>query len=252
MRSAAIIAAQTLREQWKNRFLQLLLIFGGALVYAALLLGAMAMEQEHRVLVNFGAGLIELAGLAAVVVGAAYAVLRDMENKTIYLILSRPVSRGAYIAGKYAGLLLAAAAAMACMAAMHILLLKMRGADAGAGYWAVIFSSWLKAAVAGALTMLVSLISTSSLSALLMSCIFWTLGHFTGELQYLSSRLAGPAAFAVKPILWIIPDLSLLNLRDSLAAGAPHAPWSVMLGYSVLYAAVCLGLSCALFSRKEF
>jgi len=252
MRTVVIIALHTLREQWKNRFLQLLLIFGGVLIYAALLLGAMAAEQERRVLLNFGLGLIELSGLAAVVVGCAYAVLRDMETKTIYLILSRPVSRGAYIVGKYAGLMLAAAAAMACMAVLHLLLLKFKGADAGAGYAAIIFSSWLKAALVGALTMLVSLISTSSLSALLMSGIFWTLGHFTGELRYISSKLGGASALLIQPLQWVIPDLSLLNLRDSFAAALPHASWSVLLGYSALYCGVSLALACLLFSRKEF
>jgi len=84
------------------------------------------------------------------------------------------------------------------------------------------------------------------------SGIFWTLGHFTGELRYISSKMGGVAAIMTKPLLWIIPDMSLLNLRDSFAAAVPHAPWSVMLGYSTLYCGVSLALACLLFSRKEF
>ncbi|MDD2773807.1 MAG: ABC transporter permease subunit [Elusimicrobiales bacterium] len=252
-RIASIIALEALREQWKNRFFQLVVIFSGVLLYAALLLGAMAVEQERRVLLDFGQGLIELAGLASVVLGCAYAVLRDMETKTIYLILSRPVPRRAYIAGKYAGILLGAACAMACMAALHILLLKFRGAAPGAGYAAIIFSSWLKAAVAGALTVLVSLISTSALSALSMAGIFWTLGHFTQELRFISSRLSPAAALLSKLLIWIIPDMGLLNLRDAYAAASAAAPaWGMIIGYSAVYSLVCLALASFIFSRKEF
>jgi ABC-type transport system involved in multi-copper enzyme maturation permease subunit len=247
-----IIALETLREQWKNRYFQLLVIFAGVMLYAALLLGAMASEQEHRVLLDFGQGLIELAGLVTVLLGCAFAVLKDMETKTIYLILSRPVSRRAYLCGKYAGIAAGAACAMLCMAALHLLLLKLRGGGPGPGYAAIIFSAWLKAAVAGALTMLVSLISTSALSALSMTGIFWTLGHFTGELRFITSRLGGAAGIIAKPLIWLLPDMNLLNVRDAYAAGAQHAHWTGILVYCAVYCTACMALSTALFSRKEF
>ena len=247
-----IIALETLREQWKNRYFQMLVIFGGVMLYAALLLGAMASEQERRVLLDFGQGLIELSGLATVMLGCAFAVLKDMETKTIYLILSRPVSRRAYLCGKYAGIIAGAACAMFCMALMHLALLALRGGGPGTGYAAIILASWLKASVAGALTLLVSLISTSALSALSMAGIFWTLGHFTGELRFITSRLGGMSSLLAKPLIWLLPDMGLLNIRDAYAAGSPHAPWSGLLAYCAVYCAACLGLSAALFSRKEF
>ena len=72
------IAAHTLRQQWKDRFLQLVVIFGGILVYAALLAGVLAVDAEQRALMDFGLALAELVGLAAVLFGCSSSILRDM------------------------------------------------------------------------------------------------------------------------------------------------------------------------------
>ena len=104
--------AHVFSDQWRDRYFQLVLLFGGGLIYGSLLLGQLAVEQEGRVLFNSGALLIELAALGALLYGCASTILRDMEAKTIYLLLSRPVPRWVYIAGTYSGL--GAAAGRGC------------------------------------------------------------------------------------------------------------------------------------------
>src|SRR5262252_8732874 len=91
------------REQWRNRSFLVALIFSGVLIYASLLLGALSVDQELRALVDFGQSFIELMGLGLVVFGAATGILREMETKTLYLILTRPVPRWSYLLGRYLG-----------------------------------------------------------------------------------------------------------------------------------------------------
>lgn len=247
------IAFQVFREQWKNRFFQLVILFGGIIIYAALLLGAMAVEQEQRVLMNFGLGLIDFVGLAAVVFGCASAILLDMETKTIYLILSRPVPRAAYLAGKYAGIMLTVAAAIAAMGALHYALLLLKGFNPGWSYCGYLFAAWLKTLIIGGLTILVSLISTSLLSAVVIAVIFWTLGHFLAEVRFLATKLGGAAGAFLKPFLYIVPNMSLFALQDINAAPeSAFAGWPALCGYAALYSLVCVFLAFALFRRKEF
>lgn len=245
------IALQVFREQWKNRFFQLILLFGGLVIYAALLLGAMAVEQEQRVLMDFGLGLIDFVGLAAVVFGCATALLRDMETKTIYLILSRPVPRAAYLAGKYLGIMLTVAAAIAAMGAVHYSLLALKGLTPGWSYAGCLFAAWLKTLVMGGLTVLVSLVSTSLLSSVVIAVVFWTLGHFLPEVNFLAQKSGGLAGLVLKPFLYIVPNMSLFAVNET-ASALVVSGWHKLAGYAVLYAAVCMSVALALFRKKEF
>ncbi|MFA6582983.1 MAG: ABC transporter permease subunit [Elusimicrobiaceae bacterium] len=247
------IAFQVFREQWKNRFFQLIIIFGGLIIYAALLLGAMAVEQEERVLTDFGLGLIDFVGLAAVVFGCATAILRDIETKTIYLILSRPVPRWSYLCGKYAGIMLTVAAAIAAMGAVHCSLLLLKGFRPGGVYFACLGAAWLKTCLMGGLTVLVSLISTSLLSSVVISVVFWTLGHFLAEVRFIADHMGGVAGLLLKPFLYLVPNMAVFDMKDALSAVPPvHAGAGAVLGYCALYVSVCMAYSIWLFRKKEF
>ena len=248
------LARHVFSDQWRDRYFQLVLLFGGGLIYGSLLLGQLAVEQEGRVLFNSGALLIELAALGALLYGCASTILRDMEAKTIYLLLSRPVPRWVYIAGTYAGLGAAAGAAVLCMGTLHFILLTAKGAaPALSSYLLVLVAAWLKAMVVGALAVLVSLVSTSLLSAMMIAVFCWTLGHFMPEASFLAGRLQGPATWLVKPLLWLVPNMSLYNYRDSLELPSGAFPgWEILLSYSALYCAACLLLSVWLFRKREF
>lgn len=250
LRAAGAVAANTVHESARSRFFALCLVFGGVVLYASLILGLLAADQETRVLLDFGLSLIELLGLAAAVYGSATIVLREMETKTIYLILTRPVSRAAYLLGRFAGLMAATGLAMLVMAALHLALLFAKGWAWTPVYAAALAGSFLKVLVVAALTLFLALFSSSILTALVIALILWTLGHFLAEIRFMihwgaDVRLLMP----LQGLSYIVPDLQLLNLRDRLAhAGSLLPP----LGYAVAYAAVWLGLAVARFSRKEF
>jgi len=94
-----ILALGQWREQWRNRSFLVALFFAGILIYASFLLGTLAVDQETRALLDFGLSFIELMGLGLAVFGAATGILREMETKTIYLVLTRPIPRWVYLLG---------------------------------------------------------------------------------------------------------------------------------------------------------
>lgn len=244
--------SHTFYEQWKNRFFQLVLIFAGVILYAAILLGVMADEQEARVLTDFGLGLIELVGLAAIIFGCAAAILSDMESKTIYLVLSRPVPRPVYLMGKLFGLFLTVGTVMACMGLLHIALLYTRGFSPPQFYCKILFLSWVKTILTGSLALFVSLFSTSILSTVVISFIFWTLGHFLAEARFLLEKTQNAAVAFVKPLLYIVPNLQLYNLKDRWDIAASGPDWPVVIVYALMYSTACALASVWLFRKKEF
>ncbi|HAM35869.1 MAG TPA: hypothetical protein DEB40_08480 [Elusimicrobia bacterium] len=256
MRNIAILALTGWRENLRSRFYLLTLAFAGFFLYASLILGVLAVEQELRVLLDFGLGFIELVGLAGAIHGATTMILREMDTKTIYLILARPVRRGEYLLGRFLGLMLSVLASMLLMAAFHLAILWFKGWRGPEPYALALLGAYLKVLVTAALATFLALFSSSVLAAGVISGVLWTLGHFLPEIRFLISHGAGRAAVAPLTFLsWVVPDLQLYNLRDRVTATALSAPeaalwwWGL---YAALYAAAWLSLAWMLLRRKEF
>ncbi len=255
MRALWPIASNTLREQWRSRAYQVALLFAGVMLYLSLLLGMLAVDQELRALLDFGLGFIETLALAAAVFGAANQLLREMETKVVYLVLSRPLSRGSYLLGRVLGLALSIALAVLAMSALHLSILFFKGWAWHGDYALAVFGILLKLLIAVSLTTLLALSTTSPLSALTMTGILWTLGHFIQELNFLARRLGeSTASWPLLALLRLLPNLELLNFRDRIAlpeALGTSSPVLFGLIYSLAYSAACLLLAQALIRRKD-
>jgi ABC-type transport system involved in multi-copper enzyme maturation permease subunit len=254
MNNVWILARNSWQENVRGKFFALSLVFAALILYISVLLGALAADQETRVLYDFGLSFIELMGLAGALYGATTVIMRELETKTIYMILTRPVSRGQYLMGRFLGLALSAAAAMAAMAAFHLVLLFAKGWKWDNAYLLGFVGAYLKVLVTAALAAALTLFSSSVLTALSITLILWTLGHFLPELRYMMAW--GPSQWAIVPLRAlsvVIPDLQLLNFRDQLAAEASRRPpvWLAVV-YAPAYAAIWLAVARALLKKKEF
>jgi ABC-type transport system involved in multi-copper enzyme maturation permease subunit len=241
------VALNSFSENVRNKFFAVFAVFAFAAVYASVLAGVMAVDQEARVLTDFGLTFIELIALAYALFNASSVLLREAETKTIYLVFSRPVPRWAYLAGKLAGSLLTSAVMLALMGAMHLLLLRLRGFPPPADYAWALAGSLLKLSVITSLAFFVSLFSTSAVSTLVISGVIWTAGHFAAETRFLAEHSPGVKGVLLRAAIWLIPNFQLFNVRDSggtlsPAAFAAAALWTAGAGLAAL----------ALLWRKEF
>ncbi|MBI3299475.1 MAG: ABC transporter permease [Elusimicrobia bacterium] len=254
MNAAMVLAVNTWRQLLRTRFLPVVVLFGGVLVYLGLLLGALAGDVEPRVLLDVGMAVVEVMTCGALAYCAASGVLLEIEQKTLYLILTRPVPRPAFLLGRYAGAVAASATAAAAMTACVASVLLVKGAPAGTDLLLALWGALLKGLVTAAVATLLALVSTSVLSAMTMTGVVWVLGHFVAEIRFLAQHTQSLAAKALLPAVWLLPDFALLNYRDRLHLPGAGLGESLALGalYAVLYSAVCLGLTTALFRRREF
>jgi ABC-type transport system involved in multi-copper enzyme maturation permease subunit len=106
------IARYTFLQQFRNRLYLVVVLFGLLMVAASLLFGALAGDQEVRVILDLGLVTAEIFALATAVFGAVTLVVEEMESKTIYLILDSPVPKPVYVLGRFLGLLLAVGASL--------------------------------------------------------------------------------------------------------------------------------------------
>ncbi|OIO05251.1 MAG: hypothetical protein COX65_09575 [Elusimicrobia bacterium CG_4_10_14_0_2_um_filter_56_8] len=244
------VAFNSFFESVRNRFFTLFAVFAFTAVYASLLAGVMAVDQEARVLADFGLALIELTALAYALFSASSALLKEAETKTIYLVFSRPVPRWAYLAGKLAGALLTAALMLIVMGGIHLSLLAFRDFGLPDCYAWALAGTFLKLAVIISFAFFVSLFSTSAVSTLVISSVMWTLGHFAAETRFLAEQAPGLKGAAFKILLWLIPNLQIFNARDSAGAACALGP-AVFFSAAAWVAASYLAALWML-SRKEF
>lgn len=253
MSALLTLARITFLQQFRNRLYWVIVLFGLLMMAGTLLFGALAADQELRVIGDVGLGTAELFALAVGLFGAVTLVLEEIESKTIYLLLTRPFPRWLYVAGRFLGLVFAVWASFAIMEVLHLGLLFAKGWKPDAELLAAIPMSGLKVMVLTALALLCSLAFTSAPTATIFAVFFWCLGHFTKEIIFLAGKSSAAAGLFAKGFVWLLPNLSLLNLRDHFdVPGAPMADMGGAVVYALLYTAACLVLSAALFSRKEF
>jgi len=264
MKAILSIAKITLIEQIRNRLYLVILFFGATILVASLLVGALAPGYRVRVIFDLGLVAIEIFGLITAVFGAVNLVLQEVETKTIYLILTRPVNRMSYLFGRFVGLIVAVAATMVFMALIHILVIVFRPyqfqvflerVDFWHIYPLIIAMSIGKMFMTTAIALFFSLFATSSVSALIFTVSFWVAGHFGTELAFLiDTSFKGVAAILVHFISWILPNFQYFNFRDIFSfpnfSGYQYVGKAWM--YGVGYASFFLALSSFLFSKKEF
>lgn len=254
MDSVLSIIRYTFLQQFRNRLYLVIIFFGALLAGVSLLFGALAADQELRVILDFGLATTELFGLVTAIFGAVTLILEEMESRTIYLVLTRPLPRGFYIVGRFLGLLAAVGASMALMSVLHIGLLLLKGWEPDPRFFQCLPFMGLKVMVVAALAVFFSLFSSSAVASVVFTFFFWLLGHFGPELRFLSEK-AGNVLTAAggRVFLFVLPNLQVLNYRDVFhAPGVEAGQFAWAAGYALLYAAAALLLSLALFSRKEF
>ena len=137
-RRIAAIALNTYREAVRARIL--LGLFGLAIATAlySIAVGEFALKNAARVVADLGAASISIYGIVVAVVIGATSLYRELEQKTIFPILARPVRRAEYLVGKYAGTLLTVAVFIALDAAAVLLILARHGGRSWAAIGAAV------------------------------------------------------------------------------------------------------------------
>jgi len=253
MRKIFGIARYTFIEIFRNKVWYVLILFSAILIVSTLLLGTLGGEQKDRLILDLGLATIEMIAFLSTVFAAVNLVLAEMESRTLYLILTRPVARVIFIVGRFLGLIAIMTCAFLLMSAAHIGLLTYIHAAPDRHYFLSLLFSWEKIVVITAVALVFSLFSTSAASALTFTFFFWIMGHFSTEILYLARKASRPfLIFLCKTFYYIFPNFQSMNIRDiPPEITNPRWLWAAG-GYGLSYTCVCLLFTALLFRKKEF
>lgn len=249
------IAFNTFREAVRDRVLYNLVVFALLIVGSSLIFGQISIGVERLVLVNLGMTAISLFGIVIAIFIGIGLVSKEIEKKTLYTVLARPVQRWEFIVGKFAGLVgtltvNAGFMAIGFFAALLYLTHKFVAAD---GYLLVaLYFIVLEFVLITALALLFSTFSTPLMSAVFAFALF-VIGTFAEDLRGFAAMSTGAAKVVTEIIAWLVPNFAAFNVISQVAHAQAVSGRLILFNtvYAILYAAVCLAASVLIFERRD-
>jgi len=252
MKTAAI-AVNTFREAIRDRILYLLLAFAILMIVSSRVLSLLTVGAEEKIVKDIGLASLSLFGVATAIFVGVGLVFKEIEKRTVYTLVSKPIARSQFILGKYLGLVLVLAVNLSIMTGAFYLLLALRGwMDAGITRAVVLI--FVELLLVTAIAILFSSFSTPILSSLFtVTC--YVIGHLSWGLLLLADRVQGRFGRAVCTALyWVLPNLEALNVKGMVVHG-DTVPWTRVLDgcvYGLSYTALVLTLAVLVFRRRDF
>ena len=257
MKKIMAIGEYTVKENIRHKIFYTIFVFALVIIASSVLFSMLSGEEETRVILDVGLGAIEIFAFLSAIFAAVGLVLGEMENKSVSLILVRPVRRFEYIWGRYCGILSISLFNILLMSSGLLFLLFIKGWTFDFRLLLAITFIFLKVVIISALAILISLISTSPISSISATFFLWILGHVTDHLKYLNHVLLEEGVkitIFLKAIYYLLPNFQYLNVKDYIGYPNPLAGATIFwqVAYSLAYASVAIWLSVLVFSRKEF
>ncbi|RAL22775.1 hypothetical protein DL240_07705 [Lujinxingia litoralis] len=256
LRQISAFSLNTLLEGLRNKVLYAVLLAALGALGAASAFGALSLHQEERLFNNLVFVIGHLFLVALAIYQGVNALWREIDSKTIFTVLSKPVTRGAFLVGKYAASAAILTLCWALMFGAKALAALALGYDVGALHLATYLGSWMQLMIVLATAFFFSAFSGPLLSALFTFGLF-VLGSLTPQLADAArqfSQEGNPVHLILQAALLVIPDLEKLNLSYELANAM--AVGSTYLLQALLYTGVCvtllLSLAYLIFSRRDF
>src|SRR5437016_5597959 len=213
------IAYNTFREAIRDRVLYNLVFFALLLVGCTPLFGKISIGLERIILVNLGLTAITVFGMVIAIFIGIGLVSKEIEKKTLYTVLSRPVRRWEFILGKYFGLSLTLAMNTLFMAAgffAALLYVAHSFTRADLSLLAAVYFIMLQFMMIVAITLLFSTFSSPLLSAL-FAFGYFLIGNFAEDLRGAANLLDGVSRTLVLGISYLVPNFTALNIIARVA-----------------------------------
>ena len=263
MQKILAIAGNTFRETVRDKILYNLILFALIMIFSSLALGQLTLGNEDKVILNLGLAAISIFGtIIAIFIGTGL-VYKEIEKRTVYALLAKPVRRAELIIGKYFGLLFTLFVNLIIMTAGIELALFYAGVDTPWSYVRIlpaVFMIFLSLCLVTALALFFSTFSTPALSVL-FTLFLWIIGHFGNDIKAFGELTKSVATRWLCGVLYyLIPNFSNFQLLDGRyvlqADGYSQAatPWAAagVVFYCIVYATLIISFGIMIFQRRDF
>ena len=247
------IAVNTFRENLRDKLLYNLLIFALLMIGSSLILMRLTLGEFHRLILDIGLGSINFFGvLIAIFVGIGL-VSKEIERKTIYTIVSKPVARYQFLLGKYVGLSLTLLINTSIMACGLLAVLYVQEVPIHTVLFKALGLIVVEFMVITAVALLFSTFSSATFSAIFTLALY-VIGHLTPDLKAFGEKMGGLGKPILEGMYYVLPNLDRFNLKGHVThrLDLPLGDLLMIAAYGMAYTAFLLMLASVIFQRRDF
>lgn len=253
-----IVAQNVFWEVIRDRILYLIIFYALFLLGAVRLLPEVATTTSEKMVLDFGLAGMSILGLIVAIFVSAGLINKEIDKRTVYVLISKPMSHSEFIVGKHLGITGVITVLIAAMTGIYLGVLALSQTPYPSleslllAALFMIFELSLMAAVA----ILFGVFLSTILATLLTFGVYF-MGHLSQDMMRLNQLVDNPGFQRITQIIYLIfPDLSKLDIKNVAVygLGALPAPETLALnvGYGLIYIILLLAIAIAIFSVREF
>jgi ABC-type transport system involved in multi-copper enzyme maturation permease subunit len=246
------VARATLREVLRERVLLSLVFYAIMMALAALLAHDLTIRQEVKVVKDVGLAGVDVFGtLVATFVGVSL-VSRELERRSAYVILAKPLTRGEFVFGKFAGFALALGVYVASMTLLLYGALGLARVAFDPGLLGALLALYLATLIVAAIAVAASTVASTTLATILTFSIVLA-GRYSDVIANAQQTNPEAPTWLLRGLYIVLPSLRHFDFKDRVVYGAGVAAGDLLLltAYAVAYCAVVLALAAAAFRRRD-
>lgn len=248
------IAINTFKEIIRNKFLYVILLFAFCFILLTLTLGTLSLWNENRVIVDFGLAMIEIFWVLWVLFIGSQLLFNEIQWKTIFLILSKPIQRYEFLLWKFIWFSYILAIIIALQSLLFLIILLLKGIEIDLLILFSLLYAFLKLEI---LLSIVLFFSTfmSNILTILVSIIVYFMSHSLSLVLDMVRKTGNAIAlYVTNAFTTIFPPLESINIKNFIGSFQDYSLTFLLSNalYSVIYISVILFLSVIIFNRKKF
>jgi ABC-type transport system involved in multi-copper enzyme maturation permease subunit len=248
------IAGITFKEAKRDRVLYLLFFFAALGIVASRVLALLTVGDRIKIIKDVGLASIALFGvLMAILIGTGL-VYKEIDKKTIFTLLAKPLHRAEFILGKFLGLVLTLFVMILAMSAIFLAIVYAHTFRIEGALLVAVAYIFLELILITAVAILFSSFSTPILSSL-FALGFYLIGHLSWGLEFILKKMPrGAGRSLVRALYTVLPDLENFNFKTEVVHGLPIPPaiYLSSLVYGLCYTVFILALAILVFRRRDF
>jgi ABC-type transport system involved in multi-copper enzyme maturation permease subunit len=247
------VAANTFRETVRERVLYNLLLFAILMTLSGLLLGQLSIRQDEKILKDIGLAAMEIFGVLISVFIGTGLVSKEIERRSLYPLLAKPLTRGEFFLGKFAGLAFTLVVNLAVMTAGLYLTLLATGRRPDLGLLSAIYPILLGLFLVVAFAMLFSTLTSATLAAVLTVGVA-VAGRFTDVVRNMREVAPGLPPWLGEALYAALPNFRNFDFKDKVAYGeaVPGGDLAWVTVYGLAWITIVLALGLASFRSRDF
>jgi ABC-type transport system involved in multi-copper enzyme maturation permease subunit len=267
MRSTLLVATHVFRDSVRDKVLYAIVAFAVLLIGTSLLIGQLTAGQDIKIIKDLGLAAMSLFGLFIAIFIGIGLISREIERRSIYAMLAKPVRRHEFIVGKYLGLVGTLLVNLGVMAVAYYAVLEYMALTLPAGAFKAgpppadprlllaVGSIAAELALVTAVALFWSTFSSSALLSAALTAGIWVAGQFGSDLRHFEQVVDSRAAANVaRGLYYVLPNFAAFDIKAQVVHGlpVPATELALTLLYAAAYIAMLIVASVVIFSRRDY